>query len=446
VRSRLFGSLTALLLAGGVGLAQAPGPAGRVGPGDTLLPPPRPELVPAPAAGSLLPLVVPPPAVAAGGEGLAGCEPFPDTDGYLCGPPGRVHVDAEYLLWWTKGQRLPALVTGGSTADTVPGALGQPGTVEIFGDNTVDDRVRSGARFGAGVWITDDQTIGIDGSVFFLQPQFSHFAAASNGSLLLARPFFAVGTVTLPDGTQQDLAQEDALLLASPGVSTGRVRVSTSNHFWGADVDARVNLCGDCFYRVDLLAGFRYLEVKDALGIASVSDTIPPSGPTTVSDTFTTTSRFYGGQIGAAADFCRGCWFVDFRGTLDLGAMSRDAEIGGSTTTTANGSTSVVRGGLFAQPTNIGHHTNVAFGVVPEGSCVVGYQINRYLRASVGYSLIYLARNVALAGDQIDRVVNVNQIAALGRAPLVGDIRPAISFVNNDFWAQGFQFGLEFDF
>jgi hypothetical protein len=339
------------------------------------------------------------------------------------------------------------LVTTGSTSDSVPGALGQPSTVELIGDNTVDTKVRAGGRFTAGLWINQAQTLGVEGSIFFLQPHSTQIVATSNGLGLLARPFFAVGTVTLPDGTLQEMAQESALLVASPGASFGNVRVSTSNLFWGADANARVNLCGDCFYRLDLLAGFRYLELKDRLGIVSVSDTLPPSGPTTVVDTFNTINRFYGGQIGAAVDFCRGRWFLDFRGKLALGAISRVAAIDGSTTFTSSGSPTVIPGGLFAQPTNIGYHTNTDFGVVPELGVRAGCQITSYFRAYIGYSLFYLARNVSQPGDQIDRAVNVNQIPALGQlAPVLSDFRPAFTFLNTDFWAQGFQFGAEFNF
>jgi hypothetical protein len=355
-------------------------------------------------------------------------------------------VDFQYLLWWTKGQRLPPLVTVGSPDDMPPGALGQPGTVEVIGNQTVDDGVRSGGWFTAGVWIDEAQTLGVEASAFYLAPRSSQFVASSDGSVLLARPFFAVGTVTNPDGTQTDVAQEDALIVAAPGVSSGSVRVSTSNRLWGADVHGRVNLCGDCFYRFDLLAGFRYIELKDGLEIASVSDTIPPSGPTTVVDSFRTINRFYGGQLGAAADFCHGRWFLNVRGMIDLGAVHRDAVIEGSTTFTAGGTTTIVPGGLFAQPTNIGTFKDVAFGVVPEVGCRVGYQITSHVRASAGYSLIYLARNVAQPGDQIDRAVNVNQIAARGLAPLAGPSNPAFNFVNTDFWAQGFTFGVELDF
>lgn len=447
MRSGLFSSLMALLLTGGLVLGEEPDGPGETNSGDPTLPLPRQQPARPPVAGRPpTPFSVPPGVAPWDGDIVPGWDPFSGPDHMLCGAPGRFYLGAEYLLWWTKGQQLPALVTTGSTADTPPGALGQPGTVELIGNNVVDDQVRSGGRFTAGLWLDEAQTFGIEGSGFFLQPHSTQLTASSDGTTLLGQPFFAVGTVTLPDGTQQDMAQESALLVASPGTSSGSVQVSTSNRFWGAEANARINLCGDCFYRVDLLTGFRYLELKDQLGIVSVSDTIPPSGPTTVSDSFNTINRFYGGQIGAVVDFCRGRWFLDFRGKLALGAMNRVATIDGSTTFTSGGTTTVVPGGLFAQPTNIGHYTNTAFGVVPELGFRAGYQITSYLRASVGYSVIYMARNVSQPGDQIDRAVNVTQVPALGQGPLAGDLRPAFTFLNTDFWAQGFQFGLELNF
>jgi hypothetical protein len=439
-----LGSLITLLLAAGFAAAQAPAPPGGTAPAEPAPPTPAQQPGPDPAADNPPTLFPgPPPGV----DPRSTWEPAPYGDPPLAGPPGRFYLSAEYLRWWTNGQRLPLLVTTGSTSDTPPGAFGQPSTVEIIGDLSVDTQTRSGGRFTGGLWLDDAQTIGLEGGAFFLEPHSTHLVAFGNGLNLLARPFFAVGTVTAPDGTQQELAQEDALIVGSPGVSTGQVHVSTTNRFWGAEANARVNLCGDCFYRFDLLAGFRYLELKDALGVVSQSDTIPPSGPTTVTDNFSTLNRFYGGQVGALASFQHGRWFVDFRGKLALGGIRRAVIIDGSTAFTTSSGTTVLPGGLFAQPTNMGLHTSWNFSVVPEVGAQAGCQITHFLRASVGYSLIYLARNVAQPGDQIDRAVNVNQVPALGQlAPLASDFRPVVTFQNSYFWAQGFTAGLEINF
>jgi hypothetical protein len=129
---------------------------------------------------------------------------------------------------------------------------------------------------------------------------------------------------------------------------------------------------------------FPYAQPRDgthSLGIVSISDTIPPVGPTTVIDSFSTINHFYGGQVGLVVDFSRGCWFLDFRGKLALGAISRVADINGSTTFLAGGTPTIVPGGLFAQSTNSGHHTNAAFSVVPELGVRAGCHITSYLRA-----------------------------------------------------------------
>jgi hypothetical protein len=443
VRKAFFGSLTALLLAGSFAVAQAPLPEVDAGAARAGVAAPRaqPALPALPSGeGDLVlgpgPVSDPAPALAP--------TPFP---GSVPGPSlPTFYLNAEYLLWWTKAQQLPPLVTTGSLSDDFPGALGQPSTVELIGNSNVNDRMRSGAQFTGGFWLNRSETIGVEGSFFFLQPQSSHLSASSDGSTLLALPYFAAGTVTNPDGTTQDLAQEQALLVASPGTSAGSVNVATSSHFWGAEANGRMFLCGDCTCRVDLLAGFRYLNISDSLSVLSVSNSIPPGSSTTVSDVFNSRNQFYGGQIGIVADYWSGPWFLDIRGKLALGSITRTADIGGSTTFTTAGGSVVVPGGLFAQPTNIGHYTSTAFGVVPQVGVRLGYQITSYLRAYVGYSLIYLVQSVARPADQIDRSVNVTQVPALGQGPLAGDLRPAFAFQSTDFWAQGFLAGLELDF
>jgi hypothetical protein len=350
------------------------------------------------------------------------------------------------LLWWTKGQNLPPLVTVGSPNDQLPGALGQPGTLVLLGNTTVDDRIRSGGRLTAGLWLNEGATIGLEASAFYLEPHGSHFTAVSDGSTVLTRPFFAVGTVVQPDGTTADIAEERALPIALPGASAGSVLVSTANRFWGAEANGRLNIWRESCCCVDLIAGFRFLELKDRLTITSSSDTLPPSGPVTVTDDFATRNRFYGGQLGAEAEFRRGRWFLGVRGKLALGALDRAVAIDGNTTFMTDTGATVVPGGLIAQPTNIGRYSSTGFGVVPEVGFRAGCRITPWLRAYAGYSLLYLARDVVQPGDQIDRGVNVNQIPARGLAPLAGDQRPAFSLKGTDFWAQGLNVGLELDF
>src|SRR5205823_3673536 len=61
--------------------------------------------------------------------------------------PARLWFHGEYLLWWIKDSNIPPLLTTGSPADPLPGALGQPHTTILFGGGNVDNYTRSGGRF-----------------------------------------------------------------------------------------------------------------------------------------------------------------------------------------------------------------------------------------------------------------------------------------------------------
>src|SRR5262245_42346482 len=62
----------------------------------------------------------------------------------LCNTPGRAWLEADFLLWFPRGQSLPPLVT--------TGVLGQTDTAVLFGNQTVNDTVTPGLRLRAGFW------------------------------------------------------------------------------------------------------------------------------------------------------------------------------------------------------------------------------------------------------------------------------------------------------
>jgi hypothetical protein len=431
MRHGLLGAMTALVAGASLAVAQSPPPPWQPTPAERRLPPAQAAL--------FLPPNSPPAEEAAYPTGTtsfaeeAGCGPAEGVSEAVAGASARFYARGEYLLWWTRGQQLPALVTTGSPADMPPGAIGQPNTQVLFGASEVDTQIRSGGRLTIGYWLDEPGTLGVEASGFYMEPHATHFSRNSNGSLLLAQPFFA-----------EDMAAEQALLIASPGALSGSVGASTSTQFWGAQANVRFTLDGDQFYRLEVLGGFRYLQLKDGLFITSVSDTIPPTGPTVVTDFFRTRNTFYGGQVGAQVGFQHGPWSMDIRGLVALGSMHRVVLIDGSTAFLSAAGTTVVPGGLFAQPTNIGNHTHYEFTAVPELLYNVSYQVTSAIRIYAGYSIIFMT--AARPGDQIDRNVNSTQVPALHLGPFVGDARPAFNLINQDFWAQGISAGLEVDF
>lgn len=359
--------------------------------------------------------------------------PFQD----VCGPAGRCWVKADYLLWWTKGDRLPALVTTSPAGTSLfdAGILDVAGTRVLFGDSRVNDDAQSGWRVTVGTWLNHEQTFGVEANYFSLGRQTTNFSASSEDHGILARPFFDVGE-----------NRQNSLLLAFPGLVKGDIHVSATSRLEGFEFNLRQNLCCGCNYRIDLLAGYRYLSLRDSLHIqeTEINVGIPdlPIGTRfDLNDNFDTRNRFNGGQIGLDAEYRSGCWFVGATGKVALGSTRQGVTINGNTDGEVPGGTRVSNpGGLLALPTNIGNHSRSEFSVVPEFGLNAGMQVGEHVRFGVGYSILYWT-HVARAGEQIDTNVNTSQLPP---GSLVGEGRPTFNFHNSDYWAQGVNFFLEF--
>src|SRR5205814_2361549 len=83
-------------------------------------------------------------------------------------------------------------------------------------------------------------------------------------------------------------------------------------------------LCG-CDYEVDLLAGFRHLDLReglqiqeDVISLRAVDNLalFQPGTESLTTDIFNTHNQFYGGQVGANGRLHRGRWVLDLTGKL----------------------------------------------------------------------------------------------------------------------------------
>ncbi|MGH7173058.1 MAG: BBP7 family outer membrane beta-barrel protein [Gemmataceae bacterium] len=391
--------------------------------GEMPVPPPG-LFAPPPVPSPLAPTAAPPPPVLA----------EPCLDSFAT----RFWIGADYLMWWTKGDNLPVLVTSGSPTDPVPGALGQAGTQPLFGGD-YNSRLRSGVRLRGGYWLTPDQTFGLDATFFFLGGQSARFSDSSDGIPVLARPFYNV-----------DTGHQDAYVVAYPGRQSGDIFGALSTRLWGADTDFRSMLFRGASYQVNLLGGFRFLDLHDSLGIQERNTFYPqvfnaPLSWSTSADHFHTSNQFYGGQLGADMMWTRGRFFVDVLAKVALGVSAERAGINGWTSySNSAGQSGYLNVGELAQPSNIGSYGKNAFAVVPEFGLNFGYAVTRHLRLTFGYTFLYWS-NVFRAGDQIDPGVNPTELAALaGQGILAGPARPNFTMQSTDFWAQGLNFGLQF--
>ena len=233
--------------------------------------------------------------------------------------PHCLYVQAEYLLWFTRRANTPPLVTTSNSDDL--GVIGKPSTAVLFG-GLIDNDPRSGGRITAGCWLDNDQCWGVEGSFFFLPTAAAHFSAQSdaNGNPVIMRPFVLTGA---QDPTTGNLLpdQEFAEQVAVPGEFAGKVSATLTSQLWGAEANLRANLLKCCCYRVDLLGGFRFINLDERLSInedfnSLVGDLSDPVGSRFVmSDMFRTSNQFYGGQIGAGASCtgAGGCWMAQAR-------------------------------------------------------------------------------------------------------------------------------------
>src|SRR5262249_7530267 len=256
------------------------------------------------------------------------------------GDQSLVCFQSEFLLWWLRGAHLPPLVTSGNLAPPAPVGAMAGGTPVLFGGSSFDPDTLSGYRLRAGVWLNRDHSLGIDGSYFFLGKHEGNFLVASPRTVVLAVPL--VNPVT---------RAEDRLLLAMPDVAQGTATGTLQTRLWGTEANLRTSLLGGMGGHLDLFAGFRALGLDDNFTFNAATLPFDPTMSGVVfQDRFSTRNRFWGGQVGANAEWRWGRLTLDATAKVALGGTHERVEIGGNTLTEMGTST----GGIFAQPTNSG--------------------------------------------------------------------------------------------
>ncbi len=337
----------------------------------------------------------------------------------------------DYLLWWTRGMRVPPLVTTGPPA----GILGQPNTTILYGNSTLTDRARSGGRFVLDFWTQPNMASGFELSYFDLGKQTSTFRASSTGDPILARPIFDIVA-----------GVEASRLIASPNLVDGSIAVDATTEMYGVEALLRRVLTRYDSTRIDWTLGWRFNRLDDDLSIRENTIVrgggVFPNGTTfDLFDRFDTRNEFHGAQLGLIMEERCARWSWETVIKLAMGNTHSRVVIDGATTTTVPSVAPVdTVGGLLALPTNMGVYRENHFSVMPEFGVTLKCDLTNRLQATFGYSFIYWSK-VLRPGDQIDRDINQTQ---LGGGVLAGAARPEFSPVTTDFWAQGMNFGLEY--
>jgi hypothetical protein len=346
----------------------------------------------------------------------------------------------EYLLWWLDAADLPPIVTTGTIDPTNPfdrpGQLGQPDTRVLLGGDSFGANPFSGGRFTAGGWLDAERLIGVEASYLFLAERAETAtlsAPGTPGSTPLLLPFVNAST-----------GLEDTTGIAIPagfGFS-GIANLTVQSRLQSPEINSLVNVVDRPGFRAELLAGYRYFALDEDLTFTTDSQNVAPLPPDVflTTDSFQTRNDFHGGQVGARALVQRGRWSLETTGKVALGNMRQSTRIrGGLLTNDFNnlGTPQLFPGGYFTLPTNI--------GVIPEATFQLGWQPGDSMRLFVGYTFLYVS-SVARPAEQIDRVINPVQGPGFTGVPsseLIGPARPLYQGRDNDFWAQGLNFGFE---
>lgn len=348
-------------------------------------------------------------------------------------------VRGEYWLGWTESMQLPTLATTSTpgTPRAAAGLLGNPNTAYVI-TGSAANQARSGFKFDTGFWFPRNDQLGLEAGVSMLESRTSIFAARSDGSQILARPFFDIANKT-----------QQAILLGFPGVSAGRIDVSaTSGNFYEGHLDLVERTVDTGHFRAESILGYRFYRYDERVSIQQVA--LPQEAafiPGTVIqsfDDFRTRNEFHGVDMGVRFRFLLNEeWSLGLLAKVAVGRLSRDVNVSGGQQAFVPGQTPVVQeGGVLALTSNIGSRGKTDWAVLPEFGVNLGYQMTSNLRFTLGYSLL-LMQGISRASDQID--INVNP-ALLPPSAGTSPAFPGPLLRRDDVWIQGLRFGLEYEF
>jgi hypothetical protein len=365
--------------------------------------------------------------------------------------------NSEYLLWWVKSSSVPIPLAETGSSVTATFTRGTPSTFAVslagartvLGDSPLDYGSFTGFRETIGGWLDGEQTTGVEVGGFFLGQRSidSRVSSDALGNPPLAVPYL------------QSNGSPGLVVVASPPLSAlsnplvGGISTSSSSRLWGLETNALINLDRSDRYRLDLLAGIRYLDLSEDFGVGAYQSEVEQGADvesvlTTTADSFHTRNQFYGGQIGARARYGYERLSMSIQAELALGSTHEVLDIGGITTFSSINQVTPAQptpGGIFAQQSNIGRFTRDQFAVVPEVRLQFNYQLTRYLSGFVGYDFTYWS-SVVRPADQLNPSFNLPGSQILGTLTGLGGVssrpEPTPLFNTTDFWAQGISFGL----
>jgi hypothetical protein len=239
---------------------------------------------------------------------------------------------------------------------------------------------------------------------------------------------------------------------------TGSVNINSTSQLWGYEANGLWNISSGPRLGVSLIGGFRSARLTEQMQIDESVRNLPGGGALTLGgasvspfdsvstyDSFAAKNTFYGAQLGIRTHWEENRWSVDLTAKVALGVSNEVMNIAGASALqdVVGNTISTIPGGVFAQPTNMGHHETNNFAVLPEGMANLTYAVTNCTFLRAGYSVFYWS-NVIRPGNQIDRTINPGLIPTDSLFGTAGPSRPSYLAQTGSFLAQGFNLGIEF--
>jgi Putative beta barrel porin-7 (BBP7) len=439
--------------------------------------------------------------------------------------PYRVWGSADFLVWKIPSAGLPSLastlpVGGVIVVDTTnalaTGPLQNPQVVQtitnfttvsvlstptLAGGNSINGGEQLGGRFTAGVWFYADESLGLEGSFFYINNRSTGFnSTTANPALptdqfLLRFPFssniFVVGTSTIfgPGTITQAPSATPGQTFPSFVVrrSATTITGTSSSGLWGGELNARRTWYDDTQdplfgQRFGGLIGFRYVDFHEDLFVSNavqffqplaangqpefpdrnglglpLNTNLPTNLDYSTQDAIRTTNHFYGGQIGFDWDMYYSRLSLDIRADIGLGVMHQTIDVFGATQTSStitlapnvfvnpppSTTSTSTPGGLFSSALDQGRHTRNRIAFIPDVNVKLGYQVFSSLRAYVGYDFLYLS-SVARPGNQTALAATNIQATVGGTPTTLTFTQPAFRYDATGLAVNGFNFGVEY--
>jgi len=417
--------------------------------------------------------------------------PMPNLSAGGFGSAPRWWFDGEYLLWFNRGQHIntPLVTTSAASDAGIPGAAS---TLVLSGNNSLGYNAMNGMRFTAGFFGDDDRRFGFQMTGFLLERRANvqQFGSLSDnaGIPVLARPFIDVNGAS------------SSVLLSSPTLGAGFIRVATTSQTWGVEPEGVWNIYRaepgtKTLFSVDLIAGYRFIQLKEGLdvtsgtmlsagseiptfttgpfGIVTQTGTSLAAGTTNVGgvtvggpaliatrDSFRTTNQFNGFVIGLKSDARYGIFTASSFAKIAIGDMHERVEVFGGTSFTStpnpaaaavstnpaafSGQTGGAYGGVLANASNIGTYNYDRFTYIPEVGFNLGIAVTRGLTCFIGGNYMYFP-DVIRPGGVVAATASSAALPFSSNFGTTGSTRgPAIKFNQEHYWLGGLTLGLTY--